>query len=102
MAMDNFHTTLFLSGQIWSKCQNKFGRAKPGLYFCPVKYGQNVQTNLARPGPALPGLTKGLRMRGGADLYEHRLFIEKRFFSLILVNFGPSRTQKWIRLEILR
>ena len=77
MAMDNFHTVLFLSGQIWSKCQNKFARA--------------------RPGPAGPGLTKGLRMRIGADLHENRLFIEKRCFRPIL---EPSRPQKWIRLEI--
>ena len=26
MAMDNFHTTLFLSGQIWSQCHNKFAK----------------------------------------------------------------------------
>ena len=70
--MDNFHTTLFLSGQIWSKCQNKFGRA--------------------RPGPAGPGLTKGLR-RIGADLHENRLFIEKLCFMPILVISGPSRPQ---------
>ena len=81
MAMDNFHTTLFLSGQIWSKCQNKFGRS--------------------RPGPAGPGLTKGLRMRIGADLHENQLFIEKHCFKPILVISGPSRPQKWIRLEIL-
>ena len=80
MAMDNFHTTLFLSGQIWSKCQNKFARA--------------------RPGPAGPGLTKGLRMRIGADLHENQLFIEKRCFRTILIIFEPSRPQKWIRLEI--
>ena len=80
MAMDNFHTTLFLSGQIWSKCQNKFGRA--------------------RPGPAGPALTKGLRMRIGADLHENQLFIEKRSFRSFLVISGPSRPQKWIRLEI--
>ena len=82
IAMDNFHTTLFLSGQIWSKCPNKFGRA--------------------RPGPAGPGLTKGLRMRIGADLHENLLFIEKRCFRSIFVISGPSRPQKWIRLEILR
>ena len=80
--MDNFHTALFLSGQIWSKCPNKFGRA--------------------RPGPAGLGLTKGLRMRIGADLHENQLFIEKRCFRPILVISGPSRPQKWIRLEILR
>ena len=82
MAMDNFHTTLFLSGQIWSKCPNQFG--------------------LARPGPAGPGLTKGLRMRIGAGLHENQLFIEKRCFRPILVISGPSRPQKWIQLEILR
>ena len=81
MAMDNFHTTLFLLGQIWSKWQNEFG--------------------WARPGPAGPGLTKGLRMRIGADLHENQLFIEKRCFRSILVISGPSRPQKWIRLEIL-
>ena len=41
-------------------------------------------------------------MRIGADLHENRLLIEKRCFRSILVIFGPSRPQKWIRLEILR
>ena len=53
---------------------------------------------LARP---CTGLTQGLSMRKGADLHENELFIEKRCFRPILVNFGPSRPQKWIRLEIL-
>ena len=52
------------------------------------------------PGPR-PGLRLGLSMRGGADLHENALFIEKRCFSTILVISGPSRPQKWIRLEIL-
>ena len=82
LAKDNFHTTLFLSGEIWSKCQRKIGRA--------------------RPGPAGPGLTKGLRMRIWADPHENRLFIEKLCFRSILVISGPSRPQKRIRLEILR
>ena len=38
----------------------------------------------------------------GADLHENWLFIEKRSFRSILVISGPSRRQKWIRLEILR
>ena len=38
----------------------------------------------------------------GADLHENRLFIEKRCFKPIFVISGPSRPQKWIRLEILR
>ena len=38
----------------------------------------------------------------GADLHENALFIEKRCFRPILVILGPSRPQKWIRLEILR
>ena len=82
MAMDNFHTTLFLSGQIWSTCQNKFARA--------------------RPSPAGTGLTKCLRMHVGADLHENQLFIEKRSFRTFLVISERSRPQKWIRLEILR
>ena len=41
-------------------------------------------------------------MRGGADLHENVLFIEKHRFRFILVVSGPSRPQKWIRLEILR
>ena len=41
-------------------------------------------------------------MRVGADLYENRLFIEKRDFRPILVISGPSRPQEWIWLEILR
>ena len=36
----------------------------------------------------------------GADLHEKRPFIEKRVFKPILVISGPSRLQKWIRLEI--
>ena len=39
-------------------------------------------------------------MRGGADLHENRLFIEKCNFSSILTISGPSRPRKWIRLEI--
>ena len=38
----------------------------------------------------------------GADLQENQLFYEKRYFRSILVISGPSRPQKWIRLEILR
>ena len=38
----------------------------------------------------------------GADLHENRLFIKKHYFSPILVISGPSRPQKWVRLEILR
>ena len=89
--MDIFHTTLFLSGQIWSKCQNKFGQARPG----PALPGQ------ARPCRAGPGLTKCLRMRIGADLHENRLFIEKRSFRHILIISGTSRPQNQIELEIL-
>ena len=32
--------------------------------------------------------------------HENRLFIENRCFRSFLVHFGPSRPQKWIRLEI--
>ena len=39
-------------------------------------------------------------MRGGADLHENQLFIEKCSFSSILSISEPSRPQKWIRLEI--
>ena len=38
----------------------------------------------------------------GADLHENQLFYEKQCFRSILVISGPSRPQKWIRLEILR
>ena len=38
----------------------------------------------------------------GADLHENRFFIEEQCFRPILVISGPSRPQKWIRLEILR
>merc|ERR1711924_8837 len=38
----------------------------------------------------------------GADLQENLLFYEKLYFRPILVISGPSRPQKWIRLEILR
>ena len=38
----------------------------------------------------------------GADLQENQLFYEQFYFSSILVISGPSRPQKWIRLEILR
>ena len=36
----------------------------------------------------------------GGQIHENRLFIEKRYFRPILVILGPSRPQKWIRLEI--
>ena len=36
-----------------------------------------------------------------ADLTKNVLFIEKRSFWPILAISGPSRPQKWIRLEIL-
>ena len=39
---------------------------------------------------------------GRADLHENRLFIEKCCFGPILSILGPSRRQKWIRLEISR
>ena len=38
----------------------------------------------------------------GADLHENQLFYEKLYFSHILLISGPSRPQKWIRLQILR
>ena len=38
----------------------------------------------------------------GGRNHENRLFIEKRCFKFIFVILGPSRPQKWIRLEILR
>ena len=41
-------------------------------------------------------------MRGGAQIYENRLFIENHCFNIILVILGPSRPQKWIRLEFSR
>ena len=36
----------------------------------------------------------------GGQIHENRLFTEKRVFGPILVISGPSRPQKWIRLEI--
>ena len=36
----------------------------------------------------------------GARNHENRLFIGKRYFRPILAILGPSRPQKWIRLEI--
>ena len=39
---------------------------------------------------------------GPADLHKNQLFIEKHCFTYILIISGPSRPQKWIRLEILR
>ena len=38
----------------------------------------------------------------GGRNHENRLFIETRYFRPVLVILGPSRPQKWIRLEILR
>ena len=39
----------------------------------------------------------------GADLQENLFFFfEKLYFRPVLVISGPSRPQKWIRLEILR
>ena len=58
---------------------------------------------LAGSGPTSPGLDPPcLSMRKGADLDENTLFIEKHSFMTFLVISGPSRPQKWIRLEILR
>ena len=40
---------------------------------------------------------------GGSDRKrpgKNALFIEKRCFRTFLAHFGPSRPQKWIRLEI--
>ena len=37
----------------------------------------------------------------GGRNHENRLVIEKHCFRPILVILGPSRPQKWIRLEIL-
>ena len=39
---------------------------------------------------------------GRADLHENRCFIERLVFINIFIISGPSRPQKWIRLEILR
>ena len=36
----------------------------------------------------------------GADLEKNQLFYETPYFRPILVISGPSRPQKWIRLEI--
>merc|ERR1712078_247752 len=38
----------------------------------------------------------------GANLHENLLFYKKHKSMTILVISGPSRPQKWIRLEILR
>ena len=38
----------------------------------------------------------------GGQIHENLLFTEKRVFICILIISGPSRPQKWIRLEILR
>ena len=38
----------------------------------------------------------------GERNHQNRFFIEKRCFRHFLVILGPSRPQKWIRLEILR
>ena len=59
----------------------------------------------ARPGRARPcraGPDKRPEYAEGGQIHENRLFIEKRCFMPILVISGPSRPQKWIRLEILR
>ena len=40
-------------------------------------------------------------IQSGADLHENAVFIEKRRFRSILAISGPSRPQKWLRLEIL-
>ena len=69
----------------------KIGLVRPGLA---------CQAGPGRAQPSGPGLTEGLSMRIGADLHENRLFIEKRCCRPILIISGPSRPQKWIRLEI--
>ena len=42
----------------------------------------------------------GLIMRGEADLHENRLFVKNIVFAPVWAILGPSRPQKWIRLEI--
>ena len=77
---------LFLFFQIWP------GLARPGQAWPEARPG---------PGPAGPGLAKGLRFRNGAQVHENQLFIEKRCFRPILVISGTSRPQNQIELEIL-
>ena len=64
--------------------------------------------NFSKIGLVRPGLTAAAaavirpeHAEGGQN-HENRLFIERRCFRPILVLSGPSRPQKWIRLEILR
>ena len=47
----------------------------------------------ARPSAVEPGLRKTLPMRGGAELHESRLVMEKHRFGSIVYNSGPSRPQ---------
>ena len=79
-----------------------------------VKYNRNISSYswvglLGQPS----GLAGGRVGTGGrvvwdwvnqywADLTKNALFLEKRSCSSILAISGPSRPQKWIRLEILR
>ena len=79
-------------------CRFDSGTASLGSVWPP-----QGQPDLAKPGPASPGWDRPCRsMRVGADLHENQLFPEKRSFRSILIISGPSRPQKWIRLEILR
>ena len=49
---------------------------------------------------AMAAVIRPEHAEGGRN-HENRFFIEKRCFRPILVILGPSRPQKWIRLEIL-
>ena len=72
---------------------SKIGLVRPGLA-CQ-----------ARPGRARPcraGPDKRPEYAEGSRIHENQPFIEKRCFRPILVISGPSRRQKWIRLEIMR
>ena len=58
----------------------------------------------ARPGRARPcraGPDKRPEHAEGGRIHENRLSMKKHSFRLILSVSGPSRPQKWIRLEIL-
>ena len=87
----------------WPFCQKwPWTSFTQNFLFFGRKYPENVKIDLAGmagQGPAGPYRREMVHMRGGADLTMDILFIGKRRFRSFSTISGPSRLQKWIRLE---
>ena len=97
----HLHQTLSKMLIKWADSKANIFQKRPGLD------GQNGRICSRRFGLARGGWTGagGRRRAGGSDRgrpHKNALFNEKRSFRPFLTISGPSRPQKWIRLEILR